>query len=253
MLNVFEVKSYSQLQFRIGIVNTIFVFILIIILQMSVLTDSHTQMFDDFVSRTKANKLLGQVLTVTIISIVWGWLSTIVLRIHDRIHEPYIRKWRAGYDADFILRGVSYEFNQNISPDIFEIAYVDKRICKKMMQNMFYKYCGDYISKGEGQRVFFYTTMWKYWSFALCDFYSMLGLLFYAAYHIWQKTRFNPYLVTFLTISILLSRFIMNKLLDEAHSITASQIYQIRTENRGSLEEGVKNLGEELNFWRDSK
>jgi len=208
--------------------------------------------FIDIMTKNKLFSLLGKVLIITIISIIWGWLSTIVLRIHDRIHEPYIRKWRAGYDADFILRGVSYEFNQNIRPDIFERAYVDKRICKKMMENMFYKYCGDYISKGEGQRVFFYTIMWKYWSFALCDFYSMLGLLFYAAYHIWQKTQFNPYLVAFLTISILLSRIILNKLIDEAHSITAAQIYRIRTESRDSLEKRVKTLGDELNFWRDS-
>jgi len=250
MFGSFEVKSYNQLRFYLGVANSFLMFVLLLLSYELVLTENHKQAVDTGLGALHIHPLLSGLSILAMLSGLWGWLSTIVLRLHDRVHEPWIRKWRAGYDADFILRTLCHGQSANISPDLFERAYADKRICRKLMQRLFYSFAGDCTSGSEGRRMFFYTAMWKYWTAALCDLYCLVGITLLAVYHISASSRLSPSLVLGLCAVILISRVFMNSVLDEAHEITLDQIHNIRTHCKEQFEEELQGVAGELSAWR---
>ena len=251
MLQSFEIKSYNQLRFCLGLANSLFAFLLFLACYELSLADAQRQALVKMLEAMRVHPLLSRISVFLVMSAAWGWLSTVVLRLHDRVHEPWIRKWRAGYDADFILRTLCSVRSANISPDLFERAYTDKRICRKLMQRLFYRFAGDSVSSHEGSRVFFYTVMWKYWTAALCDLYCLVGMLFFALYHTISRSVMSPALMLVLTVMMLVSRLWSNAFLDEAHELSLNQIHAIRTDNAEDLESEMKAVAMELSAWRE--
>lgn len=251
MFKSFEVKSYNQLRFYLGLANSVGAFLLLLLAYSFVLTPDHTETILRALEKLRAHPFLSAVPASLVLSGFWGWFSTIVLRLHDRVHEPWIRKWRASYDADFILRGLCYDQSNNVSSDLFERAYTDKRVCRKLMQRLFYNFAGDSTCTREGSRAFFYTVMWKYWFAALCDLYSVSGIVLFGAYHIWSGSRMSAGLVFGLCLVQLVCRIFSNRFLDEAHEITLSQIHGVRTEKDEEFQNELEKVGKELSAWRN--
>jgi len=247
MFNTFEIKSYPQLQFALGAVNFMILSFLCIVSYFFVITPSHVKIINDILDFLSKNKILS-LIPVGILVVIWGWISTHFLRLHDRICEPYLFRWRAIYDADFILRALLYDISGSISCDIYERAYVDKRICEKLMQRLFYNFVGDETTTAQGRRLFFYTVMWKYWSLALLDLYAVVFLLFLSAYHIVTKSSPNPVVLGIIIMLSLITRITSKRSLDEAHKITIEQIASIKKEHAEELRKEALSVATELGF-----
>lgn len=246
MFNSFELKSYAHLQFALGLLNTFLIMTLFTVLYHYVLIPEDIAWIDALLAKLKLDHILSGVPVSLAVAGFWGWVSTVLFRFHDRIHEPYITKWRAWYDTDFILRGLCYGFSTFISPDLFEKAYQDKRVRDKLMNRLFYKFAGDYVPTQEGKRVFFYTTAWNYWSIALIDFYSLLALISMSVYCMTTSANVNPSLVLVLITLVILTRIVANRLIDQAHSITVEQIHIIKTSHAVDLSDAATNVAKEL-------
>jgi hypothetical protein len=251
MFASFEVKSYNQLRFYLALANSCLVFVLLFLAYELVLTERHRETIIGALEVLRVHPLLSGLPLLAGLSGFWGWASTILLRLHDRIHEPWIRKWRAGYDADFILRSLCYKHADNISPDLFERAYVDKRVRRKLMQRLFYAFAGDCTSGHEGSRTFFYTVMWRYWFMALCDLHSLLAIVVFAVYHLAVDSAMSPGLTVGLSATLLVSRAVSNRFLDDAHEITLNQVHDIRTRDQKQFDDELKAVAKELSAWRE--
>lgn len=246
MFTSFEIKSYPQLQFALGIFNTFLVVLVFITFYQCVLIPDHIKIVDNLLARAKLDQIISGVPVLLGLAGLWGWLSAIVFRFHDRIHEPRITKWRAWYDADFILRALCYGFSSFFSPDLFERAYEDKRVGDKLMSRLFYHFAGDSISTLEGKRIFFYTIMWKYWSIALLDLYSTFALVAMLTYCLYTKSNVQTIPALVLIALVTLSRIIAHHFIDEAHSITLEQIHAIKTGQADDLRTAATEVAREL-------
>ena len=171
MLKSFEIKSYPQLNFMLGLVNGFLAFALLAIARFAVLSPAHGQGLDDVFKELVDNPVLASLGLFALLAVLWAWVSTTFLRIHDRIHEPHLVKWRAGYDSDIILRGLCNDYPDVVSSDLFERAYWDKRVRSKLMQRLFYCFVGDAKPPHEELRIRFYTAISKYWTLVTVEVY----------------------------------------------------------------------------------
>src|SRR5262249_8714138 len=102
MLSSFELKTYKQLEFTLGAVNVVLLAAFLLLGYCCVLTPAHRDVINVTLDKVSSVKLVA-LLPIGVLALLWAWLATQILRLHDRLHEPIIRKWRAGYDADFVL------------------------------------------------------------------------------------------------------------------------------------------------------
>jgi hypothetical protein len=234
MFSSFEIKSYQQLNFALGIINAICFAAGVLVAYFFVLTPQHVVIIDKLILEASNKKIISGI-SVSAVLLLWGWIATILLRFHDRIHEPHIRKWRAVYDTDFILRKLLAGIDGGISPELFRRAYNNRKDRDKILQRVFYNFIGDETDIVAGRRLFFYTKMWQYWSAAIFDFYITVFLILYAIYEICVARMFNPWLVLICMCLITLSRIFSNRCLDEAHAITEDQIDAIKDKKAHEL------------------
>jgi len=245
MFASFEIKSYPQLNFALGVVNALLLGICLAGAYFIILTPEHAKSIDEALSFVK-NSWMVHMVSVVGVSGIWGWIATHFLRLHDRLHEPHIRKWRAIYDADFILRSLLSEFAGSISQEMFARAYSDKRVCRKAMQRLFYNFVGDETETASGRRMFFYTVMWRYWSLAMLDLYATGILIIGLLYHTITGSSPNPSFFLSVAAILLVARMVANPLLDEAHEITDEQIAAIKSKHGVELRKEAISLTTDL-------
>ena len=246
MFGSFEIKSYPQLNFALGAVNVILLLACFAGVYYLVLIPEHVDHIDKLRPFAAQASNAISIAGISCLSCLWGWIATHFLRLHDRVHEPHIRKWRASYDADFILRSLLSDFAGGISQDIFVRAYHDKRTCRTLMERLFYKFVGDETETAAGKRMFFYTAMWKYWSLALLDLHASATLVFIGIYHLVTSSHPKAVLLFIAVTAILVSRIMSNWLLDEAHEITEEQIVAIKTNHAAALHREATSIATDL-------
>jgi hypothetical protein len=173
-------------------------------------------------------------------------LATDILKLHDRVHEPYIRKWRAGYDADFVLRAVLHDFAYKVPQSLFDVVYSSRGFRRKVMQRLFYDYVGDETTTAQGRRLFFYTEMARYWSLALVDLYTVVGAVAFAGYGILTRTSPPPGVYAFLILTGFISRIYSNHPLDSAREITVEQVIAVMKHHKEEIEKNLDELLQEL-------
>jgi hypothetical protein len=248
MFDSFEIKSYPQLNFTLSIVNGFLLFVTLVIARFAVLSFEHRQALGSVLDRLINNpwiELSASLGLFALLAVLWGWVSTTFIRVHDRIHEPFFVKWRAGYDTDLILRSLCYDQSVAVSPELFERAYSDKRIRGKLMQRLFYCFGGD-AEPHEGLRIRFYTAITKYWVLATVEIYALLALVVFSSYHIATLTTPSPYVVLIITAFFVLARICANRVLDEVRPITAEQVGAIRRDDAAQLSENLAEVAREF-------
>lgn len=101
---MFDAKTYNDVRKTIGIANCIFMALLLLAVYLIVLTPAHAKATTDLLSQLQVNPVWSGLISVGLLSALWAYVSTVIFRLHDRLYEPVLAKWRASFDADFILR-----------------------------------------------------------------------------------------------------------------------------------------------------
>lgn len=249
MIKGFEIKNYQQHNFFLGVFNGLCAFGVISLARYYVLTPTHARVLTDLLAKTGAPLATSLGLGVAL-AVIFGWISTSVLRLHDRVHEPHLVKWRAAYDSDYILRSLCYDLSHLVSPDLFERAYDESRVRFKMMQRLFYNFVGDAQPPYEGLRRMFYTQILKYWVFATIEVYCLVGLIGFSVYRIRVGTDSFAWAVLIVSVLYVISRWAGNRVIDAVRPITTEQINVIRREQPEELESNLIAVASELGATR---
>jgi len=249
MIKGFEIKNYQQHNFFLAVFNTMYAFGMIALARYRVLTPAHAQALTDLLGKTGVPVVTSLGLGMTL-AFIFGWVSTNVLRLHDRVHEPHLVKWRAGYDTDYILRGLCYDLSHLVSPDLFERAYGESRVRFKMMQRLFYNFIGDSQPPYEGLRGILYTHMLKYWAFATLEIYCLTGLIGFSIYRIRVATDPFAWAVLIASGLYVMSRWAANRAVDGVRPVTTEQVHVIRKEQAAELESNLIAVADELGATR---
>jgi hypothetical protein len=237
---VFEAKSYNDVRATIAAGNGIFAAAFLIFSYLFILTPAHQKAFETLLSGLKLNPLIGPFITLTILGGIWGYLTTFMVSLHDRLYEPYLVSWRAGYDADFILRSLCFPYSARVSPRLFEVAFTDKRLRASFMQRLFYRFVGDSKAPHEELRVRFYTIIRDYWLLVLLEIYCVAFFIAVALYCVWQAPSKPPYIALLvLVIASLCLRFLSNRYLPRIRPISAEQINAIHLEHTVDFEKAL--------------
>jgi hypothetical protein len=241
MIKSFEIKSYPQLQFFLGAVNAVLLSLSLLVAYWIVLKQSDQVAADALIAKISSTRMVA-LLPLAALALVWAWVATNLLRLHDRVHEPWIRAWRASYDSDFILRSLLRTCQIKAPAELFERAYADKRLRGKFMQRLFYNFVGDETETAEGRRLFFYSEMARYWTLALVDLYVLSCLLLFGVYGALSGTLLNPLLVLCLTLVGIAARMVSNRALISAHDLSVEQVEAIRRDHAGALEAELEKI-----------
>jgi hypothetical protein len=237
---VFAAKSYNDVRNTIAIGNGIFAAASLISIYLFVLASGHKQAFDAFISTLKLNPLIGPFITLAIVGGVWGYLTTFMFSLHDRLYEPHLVSWRASYDADFILRSLCFPYSARVSPRLFEVAFIDTRARATFMQRLFYKFVGDSKAPHEELRERFYTIIRDYWLLVLAEIYCIAFFIVATLYCFFATPSTPPYIALVVPIlTSLLLRFWSNRYLPRLRPITSEQIFAIHTEHRVEFEKAL--------------
>ena len=148
---MFEVKTYNQVRIGIGAANCIFALLILVVGYECVLSERDVDSINRLLTSITKNPLLALLPGALIISVVWAYITTVLLRVHDRFYEPIVVSWRASYDTDFILRSVCRDFQDKLPERFFTELYFSKRKRDSVMYRLFYSFVGD--SKDGGSRV----------------------------------------------------------------------------------------------------
>lgn len=160
--------------------------------------------------------------------------------LHDRLYEPHLVSWRAGYDADFILRSLCFPYSARVSPRLFELAFTDEKLRASFMQRLFYKFIGDSKAPHEELRERFYTIIRDYWLFVLAEIYCIAFFISVTLYCVFATPTAPPYVALLAAIlASLLFRFWSNRYLPRIRPITAEQISAIHLEHRAEFEKAL--------------
>src|SRR5258708_7236189 len=174
---MFEAKSYNDLRKTFAAANVAFAAIWLALAYGFVLTPAHKTWFHDILDVIKVDPVWGSLLTGALIVGFWGFLTTYLIRLHDRLYEPYLVSWRASYEADYILRSLCAGYPQPIPEGFFEKALNDEKFRSRLMQRLFYKFTGDSKSAHVELLERFYTTIQNYWLLILAELYCLAFVL----------------------------------------------------------------------------
>lgn len=240
---MFQARSYNDVRTTISGANVTFVVAFLILTYLFVLTPSHKQAFADTLEAIRLDPVIGSVITIGLLAAVWGYLTTALIRLHDRLYEPHLVDWRASYDTDFILRSLCFPYPHRVSPRFFHKAFSDKGARHAFMQRLFYKFVGD--TKGPHAELLerFYTVIRNYWLLVLAEVYC-LGFLIVAMIYYYAAGHPSPPLMTPLTVLIvsLFLRIWANRYLPSIRPITIEQVGAILHEHRGDFEKELDSV-----------
>lgn len=244
-----EAKSYNDVRKTITKGNCAFAVVWLIFVYLLVLTPAHKHAFESLFSWVKVNQVVGPLATLVGAGAIWGYVTTFMFSIHDRLYEPHLVSWRASYDADFILRSLCFPYSSRISSRIFENAFTDKKIRDSLMQRLFYKFIGDSKAPHEELRERFYTIIRDYWLLVIAESYCIAFLIAATLYCIIaaHSTSLCVALLIALIASLLL-RFWSNRFLPRIRPVTVEQINVIHLEHRDEFEKALDAVALEFRF-----
>jgi len=241
-LAMFEAKSYNQVRIGIGAANCIFALLILIFGYACVISEKHIEAIDSIMKSLIDNPVFALLPGALVISVVWAYLTTVLLRIHDRFYEPILVKWRASYDTDFILRSICRKFEDKLPENFFNNLYFSKRKRDSVMYRLFYSIVGDSKKDHEELLERFYTIIRNYWIVGLAEIYAVFALLVYAIYGVIAHIRIPSGLVFALLIIAIICRIATNCILDRARPITSEQVHVILSSHSSKVEEAIKKL-----------
>jgi hypothetical protein len=230
--HLINAKSYNDLRITFAAANVAFAALCLALFYESALTPAHKVIFQGAMASIKIDPLLRSILTLSLAVGVWGYVTTYLFRLHDRLYEPHLVSWRAGYEADYILRSLCAAYPQRVSEQFFERAFDDEKARARFMQRLFYKFIGD--SKTPHQELLerFYTTIRNYWLLVLAETYS-LGFLIITAIYSYLARQTNPPYRAWIAVLLaaILLRVWANRYLRHIRPITAEQISAVMQEH----------------------
>ena len=240
---MFEAKSYNDLRKTISGANVIFAVGFLVFAYLLLLTPSHKQAFRNTLQNLRLDPLVGSLVTIALLAAAWGYVTTALLRLHDRLYEPHLVSWRAGYDADFILRSLCSPYSGRVSPRLFTEAFTDAQKRQAFMQRLFYKFVGDVKSPHQELLERFYTVIRNYWLLVLAETYCTALLVSAILYICLFSPPAPPYrsLLSVLLASIAL-RVWSNRYLPRIRPITVEQIGVILREHKGDFEKELDSI-----------
>ena len=97
-------KSYNDLRKTLAAANMLFVVVWLGLAYAFVLTPSHKQVLYGVFNTIKVDPFWGSLLTMALLASAWGFITSFLVRLHDRLYEPHLVNWRASYESDNILR-----------------------------------------------------------------------------------------------------------------------------------------------------
>jgi hypothetical protein len=241
---MFEARTYNQVRKSIGVANCIFALLILIVAYTSVLSQNHLIVIKGIAINIKDNPLVTLIPVALVISTIWAYFSTVILRLHDRFYEPIFIKWRASYETDFILRSICREFPDKVSERFFNEVYFTKRKRDSWMYRLFYSFVGDWKEEHQGLIERFYTLIRNYWIIGLAELYSLVALLAYSIYAIVTQMKISPVLVFILLLLVVCCRVLSNHILDQIRPITSEQIRVILSQYREQVKDALCELSE---------
>lgn len=248
---MFEAKSYNDVRQTLATGNGIFAAAFLIIGYFFVLSPGHRTYLDTFVSQLKVNPMAGSLITLAVIGGVWGYVTTGLFSLHDRLYEPHLVSWRAAYDADLILRSLCFSYAGHVSARFFDVAFNDPKACGTFMQRLFYKFVGDSKPAHEELRERFYGLIRNYWLLVTAEMYCFGFFFAGAIYSIRSKAAVSPYHDCALLFSILAAvifRISSNQYLRRVRPITLEQINSIIHEHGEAFEAALDEVAREYHL-----
>jgi hypothetical protein len=239
---MFEAKSYNQVRKCIGYANCIFVFLILILGFEFILLDAQVEAINKAIQHFINEPLLALFPSAIIASVVWAYFTTVILRIHDRLYEPILVKWRASYDADFILRSICREYQDKLPEDFFNDLYFSKHKRDTAMYRLFYSFVGDSKKDHEELLERFYTIIRNYWIIGLAEFYAIFALLIYAIYAVVEHIKLPSILMLILLLVAIVCRIINIRVLDQARPVTKEQVQVILSKHSSEIKEAIENM-----------
>ena len=173
-----EVKNYNDIQKTLGWANAFFAGAWLVLLYTTTLTPHHRAAVQSILQTIKLDPLLRSLITLSVLSTVWGFVTVYLLRLHDRLYEPHLVGWRAAYDTDYILRGLCATYPARVPEKFFDLVFRDKSMRAKCMQRLFYKFVGDEKESHQELLDRFYAMIRNYWVIALLELYCIAFLVF---------------------------------------------------------------------------
>jgi hypothetical protein len=236
---MFEAKSYNDVRKTIAAANGIFAAAFLISAYLCILSPTHKAGLDTLLGETRMDPVVGSVITLALVGAVWGYLTTGLFSLHDRLYEPHFVSWRAAYDADFILRSLCFSYPGRVSPRLFDVAFTDPKARASLLQRLFYKFIGDSKTAHEELRERFYGLIRNYWLLVTAELYCIGFFLICAVYCLLAKPPVSPYhdraLLGSIVAAVLL-RIWSNHQLPQVRPITVEQINAVLHEHRADFE-----------------
>lgn len=247
---MFEAKTYNDVRNTIGAANCLFAVAFILSCYGAVITPDHAKLVVDLLGRAKLNPLISGLVGIALLSAFWAYVSTVVLRLHDRLYEPILVKWRATYTADFILRALCFKYSHLVSPRLFEEAYDDAEKCRTFVARLFYRFVGDETKDHLATLTFFYTDIRNYWLLVLAEIYCLLFLVSAAGYWwFFPPIGRSSYRVFLAAVLLAIGfRIWANRYLDKPRRITRDQIGLVLRDHREDFEKELSALVDEFNL-----
>lgn len=245
-MQILEIRNYQHHNSWLMFVNGVCAFLVLVLARHFVLTRAHIEALRDFLTRNKIPPGVASWSAIVFLAAVFGYVLTNMLRIHDRLHEPLLVKWRAGYDTDLIIRGLCFGMSDLVSRDFFERAYEQRRVRSKAMQRLFYHFVGDDKEPYTGLRRRFYTRSFNYWVYATVEVYALAALTGFSLYRILAAADTFAGAVFITALAYLVSRLAGNRVIDALRPITSEQIYAIVTDQSEDLKGRLEDLVAEL-------
>ena len=246
---MFEAKSYNDLRNTFAGANGVFAAVWVILFYETSLVREQRAIFQGILSGIRLDPLLGSILSVALVAGVWGFLTTFLLRLHDRLYEPHLVSWRASYETDYILRALSATYPGRVPEPFFERAHGDQSARTKFMQRLFYKFTGDAKLPHQELLERFYTTIRNYWLLVLAETYCLAFMILSLIYCFLAGQTDAPYRswASVLIVAILL-RVWSNRYLQQIRPITAEQINVVLDEHPEEFRAALGKILEEYNF-----
>lgn len=247
---MFDAKTYNDVRKTIGAANCLFAGLLLLACYTLVLTPAHAARITSALSTLKLDPVWSGLISIALLSATWAYIATSLLRLHDRVYEPTLVKWRASYDSDFILRCLCFGYSNIVSPRLFEEAYDDSKKRNSFMYRLFYDLMGDETKEHQAILSLFYTEIRNYWLIVLAELYCLGFLIIFTVYwSIVQSPQRGVYrFLFFILLAAIGLRILANFYLDKPRRITRDQIRTVLREHKEDFEKRLREVAQDYDL-----
>jgi hypothetical protein len=213
-----------------------------------ILPPSHQQWVSKWFEYLSKNPVAGGLLKGGVGIAIFSGLAFVLiefLKVHDRIYDKYVVRWRLRFDTDFILQRLLNPFGHRVSRKFYAEA---ERNLRDFMERLYYPFVGDRDGKiGKNAIVRFYERITIYWLTQVNEIIIGLVVALIAAYRFFgpPEDQYRAQLLTVLLAVIvvfLVNRLWMYSARVEVRQATAEQIDQITDQHQPDLEQRLQTL-----------